>query len=68
MSQDDGMTRHGLMGDVCRCHDSSCKMRYSCLRYLDRKNGHDWTPHMATMRQHPNYCASFLEDRQRRYE
>lgn len=34
-----------LPDDYCRCHNSSCAERESCLRWVYRDTGSEWTPH-----------------------
>lgn len=38
-----------LTNDICRCHDSGCPERESCLRFIERLNAGERTPHAASM-------------------
>jgi len=40
-----------LPHDICRCHDSTCPLKDSCLRYLQRHDTGERTPHAESLRE-----------------
>lgn len=53
-----------LLFDLCRCHDSACPKSECCQRFLDRRKGHEMTPHSSGMRERPEDegCEMFIEE------
>lgn len=48
-----------MLDDICRCHDFSCLMKDSCMRWVFRFEGGGMTTHAKSLRE-GGICKFFI--------
>jgi hypothetical protein len=50
-----------LANDICRCHDLGCSQNDSCLRFLNKDNGGERTPHVKSFSDLKGPCQYYMD-------